>query len=71
MDGSGNLFETVLDLTINQLSDDLIVTYLTKKRKEQLNNWNVVNIRANDINLKPLNVKKQIKNPTFQEDPRF
>ena len=72
-DNSYNFLERVIELTIQNLTEDVVTHYYDEKSKKDYSIWNTVGNYTPD-SYKAINVKKQTLNPTFDTqygDPRF
>jgi len=73
MDNTYNLLEGLLELTIQKITEYVVVHHLDKEAKKDYSIWNTVGIYTPD-SYKAINVKKQTLNPTFDAqsgNPRF
>lgn len=73
MDNSYNLLEDLLELTIQKITEYVVVHHYDTQSKKDYSIWNTVGIYTPD-NYTAINVKKQTSNPTFDTqfgEPRF
>lgn len=73
MDNTYNLFEELIELTIQKITEYVVVHHYDTKSKNDYSIWNTLGIYTPD-NYKAINVKKQTLNPAFDTqlgEPRF
>lgn len=73
MDGTYNLLEELLEMTIEKLTEYVVVHHIDNTSKKDYSIWNTVGIYTPD-SYKSVNIKKQTINPGFDMEsgnPRF